>query len=80
MQVFSNTTQDSRDTDAFTLQHNQLVMFCFFVYVFLQELERRADIWFVDRMLPRCFQSWVEFTLHSRMLQQRRLKAQAYNR
>lgn len=34
MQVFSNTTQDSRDTDAFTLQHNQLVMFCFFVYFF----------------------------------------------
>ncbi|XP_063329862.1 protein SFI1 homolog [Pelmatolapia mariae] len=46
----------------------------------MQELERRADIWFVDRMLPRCFQSWVEFTLHSRMLQQRRLKAEAYNR
>ncbi|XP_006783137.1 protein SFI1 homolog [Neolamprologus brichardi] len=47
---------------------------------YMQELERRADIWFVDRMLPQCFQSWVEFTLHSRMLQQRRLKAQAYNR
>lgn len=46
----------------------------------MQELERRADIWFVDRMLPRCFQSWVEFTLHSRMRQQRRLKAEAYNR
>lgn len=63
------------------LHYNTINLLCFgFLFIFLQELERRADIWFVDRMLPQCFQSWVEFTLHSRMLQQRRLKAQAYNR
>lgn len=48
-------------------------------HVFLQELERRADIWFAERMLPRCFNSWVDFTLQRRLHERRRHKAEVYN-
>lgn len=46
----------------------------------MQEMERRADVWFAERALPRCFQSWVEFTQRERLRGQRRLKAEAFNR
>ncbi|XP_042362696.1 protein SFI1 homolog [Plectropomus leopardus] len=46
----------------------------------MQELERRADIWFAERVLPRCFDSWVEFTLQKRRHKQMRHKAEAFNR
>ncbi|XP_069000006.1 protein SFI1 homolog isoform X1 [Embiotoca jacksoni] len=45
-----------------------------------QGMERRADIWFAERMLPQCFKSWVEFTLQRRLCEQRRHKAEVYNR
>ncbi|XP_041806379.1 protein SFI1 homolog isoform X2 [Chelmon rostratus] len=45
----------------------------------MQELERRADIWFAERMLPRCFNSWVDFTLQRRLHERRRHKAEVYN-
>lgn len=43
-------------------------------------MERRADVWFAERTLPRCFQSWVEFTLQGQLREQRRFKAEAFNR
>ncbi|KAM4740543.1 protein SFI1 homolog [Anableps anableps] len=46
----------------------------------MQEMERCADVWFAERTLPRCFQSWVEFTLQGQLRGQRRLKAEAFNR
>ncbi|KAM4582579.1 protein SFI1 homolog [Fundulus diaphanus] len=45
-----------------------------------QEAQRRADAWFAGRTLPRCFNSWVEFTLQGRLRGRRRLKAEAFNR
>jgi len=48
--------------------------------VFLQELEHRADVWFVERMLPTCVKSWVEFTLQRRLREHRRHKAEVFNR
>ncbi|XP_007551644.1 protein SFI1 homolog isoform X1 [Poecilia formosa] len=45
-----------------------------------QEVECRADVWFAERTLPRCFQSWVEFTLQGQLREQRRFKAEAFNR
>lgn len=46
---------------------------------FLQEMEHSADIWFSERMLPRCFNSWVEFTMQRRLHKQRRHTAEVYN-
>ncbi|XP_043977143.1 protein SFI1 homolog isoform X3 [Gambusia affinis] len=48
--------------------------------IHMQEVERRADVWFAERTLPRCFQSWVEFTLQGQLQEQRRFKAEAFNR
>ncbi|KAE8298503.1 Serotransferrin [Larimichthys crocea] len=46
----------------------------------MQELERRADMWFAERVLPLCFNSWVDFTLQRRLREQRKHKAEVYNR
>ncbi|KAK5872526.1 hypothetical protein PBY51_013217 [Eleginops maclovinus] len=45
----------------------------------MQVLERRADLWFAERMLPLCFNSWVESTLQRRLHKQRKHKAEVYN-
>ncbi|XP_038142343.1 protein SFI1 homolog isoform X2 [Cyprinodon tularosa] len=42
-------------------------------------MEHRADVWFAVRCLPRCFNSWVEFTLQRQMQRQRRFKAETFN-
>ncbi|TKS71358.1 Protein SFI1 -like protein [Collichthys lucidus] len=46
----------------------------------MQELERRADMWFAGRVLPLCFNSWVDFTLQRRLHEQRKHRAEVYNR
>lgn len=47
---------------------------------FLQELERRADIWFADWMLRQCFASWVDLTIKKRFQKQREQEAEGYNK
>ncbi|KAG8007760.1 Protein SFI1-like protein [Nibea albiflora] len=46
----------------------------------MQELERRANMWFAERMLPLCFNSWIDFTLQRRLHERRKRKAEVYNR
>ncbi|XP_058488519.1 protein SFI1 homolog [Solea solea] len=46
----------------------------------MQELERRADVWFAEHMLPQCFSSWVKFTLQRRLYKQRRKQADVFNK
>ncbi|XP_045885080.1 protein SFI1 homolog isoform X2 [Micropterus dolomieu] len=46
----------------------------------MQELDRRADVWYAEHMLPRCFSLWVEFALQRRLHKQRRHKAEVYNK
>ncbi|XP_024125391.1 protein SFI1 homolog isoform X2 [Oryzias melastigma] len=46
----------------------------------MQKLELDAEVWFAERMLPRCLSSWLEFTQQRRLCKQRKHKAETYNR
>ncbi|XP_028303883.1 protein SFI1 homolog isoform X2 [Gouania willdenowi] len=47
---------------------------------YMQELEHRADVWFVQRTLRRPFRSWFEFTLLQRKCELWKAKTQMFNR
>lgn len=46
---------------------------------FLKGLEHHAETWFAERMLPRCFNAWVEFTLQRRLHREERESSETYN-
>ncbi|RVE73267.1 hypothetical protein OJAV_G00047600 [Oryzias javanicus] len=46
----------------------------------MQKLELDADVWFAERVLPRCLSSWLDFTQQRRLCKQRKHKAETYNR
>ncbi|XP_041748291.1 protein SFI1 homolog isoform X2 [Coregonus clupeaformis] len=45
----------------------------------MQMLERRAEAWFADHILPQCLDSWVEFTCQRRQHRERTETAQLHN-
>ncbi|XP_062402151.1 protein SFI1 homolog isoform X2 [Sardina pilchardus] len=42
-------------------------------------LDRQADAWCAKRILPHCFDAWVEFTAHRRTYTERRKEAQLFD-